>query len=36
MNSEVESAMIPRGAAKGDQAVGENVGKAWDQGQLSR
>jgi len=28
MNSEVESAMIPRGAAKGDQAVGENVGKA--------
>ncbi len=35
-NSEVESAMIRRGAAKGDQAVGENVGKTWDQGQLSR
>jgi hypothetical protein len=28
--------MIRRGAAKRDQAVGENVGKAWDQGQLAR
>jgi len=27
-NSEVESAIIRRGAVKGDQAVGENVGKA--------
>ncbi len=27
-NSEVESAIIGRGGAKGDQAVGENVGKA--------
>jgi len=27
-NSKGESAMIRRGAAKGDQAVGENVGKA--------
>ncbi len=35
-NSEVESAMIRRGAVKGDQAVGENVGKAIDQGQLAR
>jgi len=35
-NSEVESAMICRGDVKGDQAIGENVGKAWDQGQLAR
>jgi hypothetical protein len=28
--------MIRRGAVKGDQAVGENVGKAIDQGQLAR
>ncbi len=35
-NSEVESAMTRRGAANGDQAVGENVGKAWDRGQLAR
>jgi len=27
-NSEVESAMICRGDVKGDQAIGENVGKA--------
>ncbi len=27
-NSEVESAITRRGAAKGDQAVGENVGEA--------
>jgi len=34
--TEVESAIIRRVAAKGDQAVGENVGKAWDRGQLAR
>ncbi len=27
-NSEVESGMIRRGDVKGDQAIGENVGKA--------
>ncbi len=35
-NSAVESAIICRGGGKRDQAVGENVGKAWDQGQLAR